>query len=57
MFLGDLGGIHDSITFIMMFLLMGYPEFNFNLKAIQKLYLVKTDCNEMKKTITSEKKH
>jgi len=40
--LGDLGGIQDILIAIVGIFVFPYSEFSFNLKAMQKLYLVST---------------
>ena len=40
--LGDFGGLNEVVMSILALLLSPWVEFQFNLKALQKLYLVKT---------------
>ena len=40
--LGDFGGLNEVIMSVLALLLSPWVEFQFNLKALQKLYLVKT---------------
>ena len=39
---GDIGGIGRALTFIFSLLLIGYSDFSFKMKAIEKLYIAKT---------------
>ena len=47
MFLGDLGGVIEFLVFISNLILMPIAEYSYNLKALEKLFVAKTQDNSL----------
>ena len=53
--MGDFGGLYECLVIIINVLISSWASFNFHLKAMQKLYLVKTKEPELLRTSNSKK--
>ena len=53
-FIGDLGGVKDIIMLMFGFFVLPFSEFSFNLKAMKKLFLVRSNDHQMFKACHDE---